>query len=448
MTVAPSDSSQARADFSLNEAAEGGRVATVALSGRWSVMARRPSAEDLLAEIARSSPRATTLKVVGAFDAERVAGPGLRPQPAAEIKRAVTTNQSAHLAVYGEVKRGHRHREPKAPLACGGEAPTAGSEFFTCWDSSLLLFLFDLKCGCERAGIGCDLSQVPPRLCELVAQFAAAHETSVPRDRSEPFLATVGRETLDALRKGREFFAFVGECAISLGGLVRRPRRFRWADCLEQMQHCGAMALPIVSLVSILVGMTLGYTAALILRQYGGDIYVADLVGISMLREMGALMTAIVLAGRSGAAFAAQLGNMKASEEIDALRTLGLSPIDFLVMPRLLALFVMMPLLALYANCLGILGGMLVASAVLDISPSAYWVEMLTIVDLSDLASGLIKAATFGVIVGLAGCLRGLQAERSAVGVGMAATSAVVTAILFIIIADALYAVVFDILGI
>ncbi|WP_068712168.1 MlaE family ABC transporter permease [Cephaloticoccus capnophilus] len=317
-----------------------------------------------------------------------------------------------------------------------------------CWDSSLLLFLFDLKCGCERAGIGCDLSQVPPRLCELVAQFAAAHETSVPRDRSEPFLATVGRETLDALRKGREFFAFVGECAISLGGLVRRPRRFRWADCLEQMQHCGAMALPIVSLVSILVGMTLGYTAALILRQYGGDIYVADLVGISMLREMGALMTAIVLAGRSGAAFAAQLGNMKASEEIDALRTLGLSPIDFLVMPRLLALFVMMPLLALYANCLGILGGMLVASAVLDISPSAYWVEMLTIVDLSDLASGLIKAATFGVIVGLAGCLRGLQAERSAVGVGMAATSAVVTAILFIIIADALYAVVFDILGI
>jgi len=407
MSSASPESFQACAVFSLNEESVEGRVATVVLSGRWSVMEPRPSAAELLAQITKTQPQPTAVKVVGAFAAERTAVPDLRPRPAAKITRAATY-----------------------------------------WDSSLLLFLFDLKCGCERAGLVCDLSQVPLRLRELLAQLAHSHETSVPRDRSERFLATVGRETLDALQKGREFFAFVGECAISLGGLIRRPRKFRWADCLEQMQHCGAMALPIVSLVSILVGMTLGYTAALILRQYGGDIYVADLVGISMLREMGALMTAIVLAGRSGAAFAAQLGNMKASEEIDALRTLGLSPIDFLVMPRLLALFVMMPLLALYANCLGILGGLLVASTVLDISPSAYWVEMLTIIDLSDLASGLIKAATFGVIVGLAGCLRGLQAERNAVGVGMAATSAVVTAILFIIIADALYAVVFDILGI
>jgi len=405
MPPAPSDALQARAAFSLTEAAAAGGVATVLLSGQWSVMELRPSAADLLSQIAKSQPQPATLKVLGFFDTVQTAGATARP--AAEIKRTATY-----------------------------------------WDSSLLLFLFDLKCGCERAGIVCDLSAVPPRLRELLAQLAHSHETSIPRDRSERFLATVGRETLDALQKGREFFAFVGECAISLARLVRRPRKFRWADCLEQMQHCGAMALPIVSLVSILVGMTLGYTAALILRQYGGDIYVADLVGISMLREMGALMTAIVLAGRSGAAFAAQLGNMKASEEIDALRTLGLSPIDFLVMPRLAALLLMMPLLALYANCLGILGGMLVASAVLDISPSAYWVEMLTIIDLSDLASGLIKAATFGVIVGLAGCLRGLQAKRNAVGVGMAATSAVVTAILFIIIADALYAVVFDILGV
>jgi len=410
MSVALPDSSPARAAFSLNENAQHG-VATVALSGRWSVMEPRPSAAELLGQITKPLPQPTSGKIVGPSDGERTREPILRAQSAL---RAVNLD----LTQIGN------------------------------WDSSLLLFLFDLKCGCERAGLVCDFSQVPPRLRELLAQLARSHETSLPRDRSESFLTTVGRETLDALQKGREFFAFVGECAISLGQLVRRPRKFRWADFLEQMQHCGAMALPIVSLVSILVGMTLGYTAALILRQYGGDIYVADLVGVSMLREMGALMTAIVLAGRSGAAFAAQLGNMKASEEIDALRTLGLSPINFLVMPRLLALAVMMPLLALYANCLGIFGGMLVASTVLDISPSAYWVEMLTIIDLSDLASGLIKAATFGVIVGLAGCLRGLQAERSAAGVGMAATSAVVTAILFIIIADALYAVVFDILGI
>jgi phospholipid/cholesterol/gamma-HCH transport system permease protein len=203
-----------------------------------------------------------------------------------------------------------------------------------------------------------------------------------------------------------------------------------------------------VSLISILVGMTLAYTGALILRQYGGDIYVADLVGITMVREMGALMTGIVLAGRTGAAFAAHIGNMKANEEIDAFQTLGISPLDFLVMPRMIALGLMMPLLSLYANCLGILGGMVVALMILEIPPAAFWVEMLTIVDMSDVMVGVIKATTFGVIIGLAGCLRGLQADRSAAGVGQAATSAVVTAILFIIIADAVYAVAFDMLGI
>jgi phospholipid/cholesterol/gamma-HCH transport system permease protein len=213
------------------------------------------------------------------------------------------------------------------------------------------------------------------------------------------------------------------------------------------MQQCGAMALPIVSLISFLVGVTLAYTGALVLRQYGGDIYVADLIGLAMVREMGAMMTGVVLAGRTGAAFAATLGNMKANEEIDALETLGLSTVDFLVLPRLLALAVMMPLLALYANALGIVGGMIVSLKVLSIPPTAYWVEMLTIVDMSDIFVGVIKAMAFGFIVGLAGCLRGIEAERSAAGVGRAATSAVVTAILLIIVADAIFAVVFDILG-
>jgi phospholipid/cholesterol/gamma-HCH transport system permease protein len=159
-------------------------------------------------------------------------------------------------------------------------------------------------------------------------------------------------------------------------------------------------------------------------------------------------MTAVVLAGRTGAAFAATLGNMKTNEEIDALETLGISSVQFLVLPRLLALGLMMPLLTLYANTLGIFGGMAVAYGLLSISPTAYWVEMLTIVDLSDLASGVIKATAFGLIVGLAGCLRGLQAERSAAGVGRAATSAVVTAILLMVVADAVFAVVFNVVGI
>jgi phospholipid/cholesterol/gamma-HCH transport system permease protein len=277
--------------------------------------------------------------------------------------------------------------------------------------------------------------------------MSLSHQTSVPFDRSENFFTGVGEATLDVVQKGRAFFHFLGECV--LGGLraAKRPRKFRWGDTLQEMQDCGAMALPIVSLISFLVGVTLAYIGAIVLRQYGGDIYVADLVGLSMVREMGALMTGVVLAGRTGAAYAATLGNMKANEEIDALETVGIPAIDFLVLPRLLALFVMMPLLALYANALGIIGGMSVSAGVLSIPPAAYWVELLTIVDVSDLMVGVIKGATFGLIIGVAGCLRGMEADRSAAGVGRAATSAVVTAVLLIIVANAGFAVVFDVLG-
>jgi phospholipid/cholesterol/gamma-HCH transport system permease protein len=213
------------------------------------------------------------------------------------------------------------------------------------------------------------------------------------------------------------------------------------------MQKCGAMALPIVSLISFLVGVTLAYSGAIVLRRFGGDIWVADLIGVAMTREMGAMMAGIVLAGRTGAAYAAEIGSMKANEEIDALTVLGISPVRFLVLPRVMALGLMMPLLAMYANCLGILGGMAIAYATLDIPPAAYWVEMLTIVDISDVAVGVIKAIVFGLIVGFSGCLRGLQAENNAAGVGNAATSAVVTSILFIIVADAIFAVVFNAIG-
>lgn len=316
------------------------------------------------------------------------------------------------------------------------------------WDTSLLLFLFEVQQWCRAAGAYCEVDALPEKIRTLLTQLAASHETSVPFDRSDNFITTVGRAAVDVLGKVRQIFQFVGEVVLAAQQLARHPRKFRWRDCLEEMQQCGAMALPIVSLVSLLVGVTLAYTGAIVLRQYGGDIYIADLIGLSMVREMGAVMTAVVLAGRTGAAFAATLGNMKANEEIDALETLGIPPVQFLVLPRLLALGVMMPLLALYANALGILGGILVAFGLLGIPPAAFWVEMLTIVDLSDIMSGVIKAVAFGFIIGLSGCLRGLQAERSAAGVGRAATSAVVTALLLLIIADAIFAVVFNALGI
>jgi len=315
------------------------------------------------------------------------------------------------------------------------------------WDSALLLFLLEAQRWCEGAGATLNTEALPQNARTLFSQLTAAKVLEPANQRGKSFLNSVGLKTVHVWGMIGEISYFVGECTLSAVHLLRVPRKFRWRDCLSEMQQCGAMALPIVGLISFLVGVTLAYTGAIILRQYGGDIYVADLVGLSMVREMGAMMTAVVLAGRTGAAFAAQIGNMKAGEEVDALSTLGLSPVDFLVMPRIVALALMMPLLAMYANGLGILGGMTVSLGLLNIPPSGYWTEMLTIVDLSDITAGLIKAATFGLIVGLCGCLRGLQAERSAAGVGKAATSAVVTAILLIIVADSIYAVVFNIVG-
>ena len=314
------------------------------------------------------------------------------------------------------------------------------------WDSALLLFVYEATKWAQVEGVDCDVSGLPDKLRELVAQLDRAEKTSVPFDRSTDFLTMVGLGAQDLWRKTRQISDFIGACVLSAVGLIRQPMRFRWRDCLAEMQQCGAMALPIVSLISLLVGLIMAYQAAVQLRQFGADIFVADLVGLSVVREMGPMMAAIILAGRTGAAFAATLGNMKANEEIDALETLGVSAIDFLVMPRLVALGIMMPLLALYANLLGIVGGMLVGLGVLEIPISAYWVETKSIIDLSDVSTGLIKSVSFGLLIGLAGCLRGLQADRSAVGVGQAATSAVVTAILLIIISDAVFAVIFNIL--
>ena len=316
------------------------------------------------------------------------------------------------------------------------------------WDSSLLLFIFEAQQWCRTAGAFCDLEALPEKIRMLLGQLERAHESAAPFDRSDSFLTSVGLATQNVWGNTKEIFNFVGECFISAVRLARQPRKFRWRDCLAEMQQCGPMAVPIVGLVSFLVGVTLAYTAAIVLRMFGGDIWVADIIGLATVRESGAVMTAVVLAGRTGAAFAATLGNMKTNEEIDALETLGIPAVQFLVLPRLLAIAVMTPLLTLYANALGILGGMVVAFGLLSISPTAYWVEMLTIVDMSDVASGVIKAAAFGLIIGLSGCLRGLQAERSAAGVGRAATSAVVTAILLMVVADAVFAVLFNVLGI
>ncbi|MDX2187325.1 MAG: ABC transporter permease [Opitutaceae bacterium] len=314
------------------------------------------------------------------------------------------------------------------------------------WDTSLVLWLAKFKSHAEAASIQWIDTDLPGEIRTLIAAAPKAFLEPKSRELVGP-LTTLGLITHDLAAKGKDMVQFLGELAIGTVAAAKRPQRFRWNDCLWEMQQCGAMALPIVGLVSFLVGVTLAYTGAIILRQYGGDIYVADLIGLSMVREMGAMMTAVVLAGRTGAAFAAQLANMKANEEIDALETFGFKPFDFLVLPRMVALGLMMPMLVVYANLLGILGGMAIALAILNIPPTAFFVEMTTTVSLLDIVTGLIKAATFGLIVGMSGCYHGLRAEPNAQGVGKAATSAVVTAILLVIVADAVYAVIFNALG-
>jgi phospholipid/cholesterol/gamma-HCH transport system permease protein len=325
----------------------------------------------------------------------------------------------------------------------------AGADDLEGWDSSLVLFVDEAQRWCRGHDAFCDVSGLPEAVRQLVGQMTGADDkkVSTPPAPKKTFLAALGTRAQGWWREANEITAFAGECVLGALFLVRHPRKFRWRDCLGEMQQCGAMALPIVGLISFLVGVTLAYTGAQVLRQVGGDIWIADLIGLAMVRESAAVMTAVVLAGRTGAAFAATLGNMKAGEEIDAFVTLGIKPVNFLVLPRVVALGLMTPLLALYANALGIIGGMVVARSVLGVQPAAYWVEMLQHVNLTDIATGMIKATVFGLIVGLSGCLRGLQAERSAEGVGRAATSAVVTALLLLVVADAVFAVIFHILG-
>jgi phospholipid/cholesterol/gamma-HCH transport system permease protein len=230
---------------------------------------------------------------------------------------------------------------------------------------------------------------------------------------------------------------FTGEVTDSFMRLLLRRVRLRWRDFWVVVQSNSSGALPIVTLIALLVGVIIAFLGVVVLKRFGAGYYVSYLVGYGMLREMGALMTGIIMAGRTGAAFAAELGSMKITEEIDAFSTLGISPIDHLVLPRVLGLFVMMPLLAVYANFVGIAGGMLVAIALLDLSPTQFMGGLLTVVTLADALLGILKATIFGAIIGLSGCMKGMQTGSDAGAVGRSATSAVVMGITLIIAANA-----------
>jgi phospholipid/cholesterol/gamma-HCH transport system permease protein len=315
----------------------------------------------------------------------------------------------------------------------------------TAWDSGLVTFLLEIMALGERHQIVVDQEGLPDGLRRLVHLATAVPERQGARREAirEPFLDRIGKETLGLLASVGEMLGFIGEAVLALGAFLRGRARFRPVELLLLIQECGAQALPIVTLICFLVGAILAFIGSVQLAMFGAQIYVANLVAMAMALEMGAMMTAIIMAGRTGAAFAARLGTMTVNEEIDALTTLGLSPMEFLVVPRMLALVLMMPLLTLYADLMGMLGGGLIGVAVLGIAPVEYFQQTRAALTLGACAQGLIKGGVYGLLVALAGCLRGMQCGRSAAAVGQATTSAVVTSIVCIISASAILTVIF-----
>jgi phospholipid/cholesterol/gamma-HCH transport system permease protein len=307
------------------------------------------------------------------------------------------------------------------------------------WDSSLLAFVVQL----ERTAKACSLSTsrdaLPEGLQRLVDMAFAVPPGAgaVERGSEDGLYVRLGKRVLAFPSRLADILRFQGELVLSFWRFVRGKSDMRPEDLLHAALECGVYALPIIMLTSTLFGMILAFMGAVQLTQFGAQIYVAGLVGIGMLRVMGAVLVGVVMSGRTGAAYAAIIGSMQVNEEVDALSTFGISPMDYLVLPRVLALSLMTPLLTLYADLMGLRGGFLVGVFMLDLPPQAYYNATINMVALRHLLVGLVYATSFGVIVGLCGCYHGMRCGRSAEAVGKAATSAVVSSIVCIIVVTA-----------
>lgn len=307
------------------------------------------------------------------------------------------------------------------------------------WDSRLPSYLFRIIEYARTHAIPVDSSATPQGVQALL-KLAGTVPERLDAHRGEqqhaPLLATIGQRIINSLADGGNLLAFIGETLQAGGILLVGKARFRLVDLWIALQEAGPGALGIVTLISLLVGLILAFVGAVQLAMFGAQIYIADLVALGTVREMGALMTAVIMSGRTGAAYAAQLGMMKVNNEIDALRTMGISPIEFLVLPRMLALVLMMPLLCLYADLMGILGGAVVSLTVFDVSLIQYYNEIQKAVHLADFAIGLFKGLVFALLIATAGCMRGMRCGSSAAAVGDATTAAVVDSIVYIVVAD------------
>jgi len=318
------------------------------------------------------------------------------------------------------------------------------------WDTGLITTIINITRSAQVNNVAVDETGLPEGARKLIALAFAVKEREGARRQMQatPFLVSVGEASTEMWQSFVKLVAFVGVTVQSLGRLMRGKAGYMKSDLVQYIQEAGVEALPIVSLISFLIGMIFAFVGVMQLEAFGAGIYTADLVAVAMIREMAPIMTAIIMAGRTGAAYAAQLGTMKVNEEIDALTTLGIDPIDFLVLPRLIALIIMMPLLTMCGNLMGILGGMTVGLIMLDVSFIQYTVQTIDSVGLNSLLGGLFKCIVYGSLVAIAGCQQGMACGNSAMAVGQATTKAVVMSIVLIVVAACILTVIYVNLGI
>ncbi|RYZ02996.1 MAG: MlaE family lipid ABC transporter permease subunit [Myxococcales bacterium] len=316
-------------------------------------------------------------------------------------------------------------------------------------DGACMALLTQLRSELRARGIACEFVGGSGDVRRIVDLYGGRKKTRQKRARRQPLNAVeqVGNATLAVIAEVKQILDFIGQLAVSTAQVIRHPKRLNLRDVTLTMERAGADAAPIVLLINFLMGFVMAYQSSAQLKQFGANIYVADLVGVSMTRELGPLMMAIIICGRSGAAFAAELGTMKVSEEVDALRTLGFLPLPFLVIPRMLGLILVAPVLVLLADAIGILGGALVAMLTLDIGPTTFVIQLQSAVKTSDVVSGVVKGMVFCGTIALVACQQGLATSGGAEGVGRRTTSAVVSILFALIVLDAVFTVILGAFG-
>lgn len=315
------------------------------------------------------------------------------------------------------------------------------------WDSSLPLFLLRVRAWCRGRSIRLNIADLPETLKQLFQLIATSEERAADAKPTPPAPYSFARTLRRWVAGWKDSAGFIGRCVIGSVEFPTAPRHFRWKTFFLQMEEAGPKALPIIGLICFLVGLTFAYETSIQLRRFGLQFYMIGATGTSIFREIGPLIAAILICGRTGAAFAAHIANMKLGNEIDALEMVGVSPISFLVLPRIAALLLMMPLTTLYSDLCGMLGPLTIAVARLDVPVTGFLVQLQHSVSLTDVVVGLVKSIVFAVLIGLAGTLRGLQSEKSSAGLGRAVTSAVVTGIAAVLAADALFSPILEHLG-